>query len=79
VCSSDLGLAEWIEIIVPDETGIKYHFVVAMFVGQASQGELKAGDDAKDVQWFPLDQLSQLEMTPGTAELIHKTHAAWQS
>ncbi len=71
------GLAEWIEIIVPDDSGIKYHFVVAMFVGQLSHGELQAGDDAKDVRWFPLNQLSQLEMTQGTADLILKTHAAW--
>jgi len=72
-----LGLAEWIEVIEHDGDAVKYHFVVAMFVGRYSRGELAAGDDATAAQWFSLDQLPQLEMTKGTADLIHKTFKDW--
>lgn len=72
-----LGLADWVEVIRPDGPRVKYHFVIAMFVGHASSGTLKAGDDAKDARWFGLDELSQLEMTTGTPELIRKAYANW--
>lgn len=69
-----LEFAGWIEVIERDDTAIKYHFVIAMFVGQFRHGEIKAGDDAKDARWFDLAQLSQLQMTKGTADLIGKAH-----
>jgi len=72
-----LGLAEWIEIIEHEGSAVKYHFVVAMFAGRCTGGRLAAGDDATAAQWFTLDQLSHLEMTTGTAELIHKTCQGW--
>jgi len=74
-----LGLADWIEAIKRTDDAIKYHFVIAMFVGHLRNGELKAGDDAKDARWFGLDELSQLSMTSGTADLITKTHKTWFS
>jgi len=72
-----LGLADWIEVIEPDTTTIKYHFVIAMFVGRYSHGQIKAGDDAKEACWFELSALSQLPMTKGTADLIHKAFNDW--
>lgn len=72
-----LGLADWVEIIRHDDAAIKYHFVIAMFVGQFTHGTILAGDDAKDASWFDLSELPQLQMTKGTAELILKAHKGW--
>ncbi len=72
-----LGLAEWIEIIERDDRTTRCHFVIAMFVGRFNHGQIKAGDDAKDARWFDLAQLSQLQMTKGTADLICKAHTDW--
>jgi len=77
IAAEILGLADWIEVIERDGAAIKYHFVIAMFVGRFSHGTLKAGDDAKAARWFGLDELSQLDMTKGTASLIHKAYTTW--
>jgi len=72
-----LGLAEWVEVIERDGDTIKYHFVIAMFVGLLAHGEIKAGDDAKEAHWFELSELSRLAMTKGTAKVIHKAYKDW--
>jgi len=77
LAASFLGLAEWVEVIERNGDTTKYHFVIAMFVGQPDHGEIKAGDDARDARWFELPELCQLPMTKGTAVLIHKAHKGW--
>jgi 8-oxo-dGTP diphosphatase len=72
-----LGLADWIEVIERHDGIIQYHFVIAMFVGRFSLGEIKAGDDASDARWFDLSELSRLPMTKGTADVIHKAYQDW--
>ena len=72
-----LGLADWVEVIKRNDTAIKYHFVIAMFVGQFTHGDILAGDDAAEAQWFEVSELSQLQMTKDTAELILKAYKGW--
>jgi len=72
-----LGLADWVEVIKHDDTTIKYHYVIAMFVGHFSHGDILAGDDAAEARWFELSELSQLQMTKDTADLILKAHKGW--
>jgi len=72
-----LGLTDWVEVIKRDGDTIKYHFVIAMFVGRLSHGRINAGDDAAEARWFDLSELTQLQMTPGTADLIHKAYQGW--
>jgi len=72
-----LGLADLVEVIRHDAPATKYHFVIAMFVGQFSHGDIIAGDDAKDASWFEVSELPQLQMTKGTAELIVKAFKGW--
>ncbi len=72
-----LGLADWVEVISRDDTAIEYHFVIAMFVGQFTHGDILVGDDAAKAQWFEVSELSQLQMTKGTADLILKAYKGW--
>ncbi len=72
-----LGLADWVEVIKRDGDTIKYHFVIAMFVGRLSHGRIKAGGDAAQARWFDLSELAQLHMTTGTADLIARAYKDW--
>ncbi len=72
-----LGLADWVEVIERNNDAIRYHYVIAMFIGRLNGGEIKAGDDALEARWFDLSELSQLKMTNGTANLILKAHKDW--
>ena len=72
-----LGLADWVEVIRHDDTTIKYHFVIAMFVGQFPHGDILAGDDAKEARWIEMSKMPQLPMTKGTAERVRKAYKRW--
>jgi hypothetical protein len=39
-------------------------------------GEMKAGDDAAQVAWGELSELSELQTTPRLAEIIHSALSA---
>ena len=77
VSANFLALADWVEVIKHGDAAIEYHFVIAMFVGQYSHGDILAGDDAAEAHWFEMSELSQLQMTKDTAELILKAHKGW--
>ncbi|NND49982.1 MAG: NUDIX hydrolase [Rhizobiales bacterium] len=64
-------LATMMDIIRPDDAGrIEGHFVLAVFAGEVTGGQLQAGDDAAEAEWVGLDALSSRTLTPGTGELI---------
>lgn len=50
------------------------HYVLAIFAGHAAGGLLQAADDAADAKWATLEEVSTLEMTPGTARRIAEIH-----
>ncbi|MCP5082615.1 MAG: NUDIX hydrolase [Alphaproteobacteria bacterium] len=65
------GLATTLDIIRHDETGaVSTHYVIAVFKALWLEGEACAGDDAAAVQWRRAHDLADLEMTPGTADLL---------
>ncbi len=65
------GVATMLDIIRRDETGVvSKHYLIAVFKAQWRAGEAVAGDDAAAVQWRRADDLADLEMTPGTADLL---------
>ena len=62
VCGRYLG---WVELI-----GDGYHYVVHDFLahraeGPTGPGELRAGDDADDAAWVPLDRLGSVPLVEG--------------
>jgi mutator protein MutT len=51
---------------------VERHFVLALFVCTAFEGEAVAGDDASEVCWRLLSRLDDATMTPGTAAIIRR-------
>ena len=64
-----------VDIIERDEEGkIRHHYIVADYLAEDTGGTLKAGGDAADARWVPLDELDKYELTPKAKEVILK---AW--
>lgn len=50
--------------------GLTHHYVLATFMTDDFKGTATAGDDAADVNWFKLQEMQTLKMTPGTLAFI---------
>ncbi|WP_421724467.1 NUDIX hydrolase [Bauldia sp.] len=62
------------EIRLDDEdTGVGKHFVIIVFAGRATAGDLRAGDDAADARWFTPGDLADLTVTADTARILADT------
>ena len=48
------------------------HFVVLDYLCEPIGGSLQAGDDAAEAEWFSVDELGALRMTPGAAEVVRR-------
>lgn len=53
-----------------EDSIIKLHFVLDVFLIEKFTGTAKAGDDASDLCWVGQAKMDRLEMTPGTGDLI---------
>ena len=49
---------------------ITHHFVLTTFIANSWSGELKAGDDAQDAQWFMHEEIDELSTTPELKDYI---------
>jgi len=56
--------------IVPDEARVSVTYLLTVFYGRPIGGNLRAGGDAAAAEWVHLDDVEELPMTPGTADLI---------
>ncbi|HWH60762.1 MAG TPA: NUDIX hydrolase [Terriglobales bacterium] len=57
--------------VVPDSNGtITYHYVLIDFLCERVSGELHAGADAADAQWFTPDDVAKLPLAEDTAGVI---------
>ncbi|VAV93957.1 hypothetical protein MNBD_ALPHA08-1485 [hydrothermal vent metagenome] len=64
-------LLDTIDIIHRDSSGeIEAHFILSVFLGSWIGGEAVADSDASDVRWVSASEATQLQTTPGTAELV---------
>jgi len=69
--ATTLKFAKVRDRITYNENGnIEYHFVLATFVTHDAAGIAKAQDDADDIGWFSLDEMTNLKTTPETPEFI---------
>jgi len=62
--------------VVPDSEGkIIYHYVLIDFLCQRISGELLAGADAADAQWFTPEEVAKLPLAEDTAGVIRAAMA----
>ncbi|MFD1695198.1 NUDIX hydrolase [Roseibium aestuarii] len=65
------GVAEIFDSIQRDDDGrVRSHFVLAVVMADAPDGEAVAADDAADLCWVTPDAALDLLTTPGTPERI---------
>ena len=71
-----LLLVDVVDAIIPDVEGkIKYHYTLVDYMGQWQSGESRPGDDAKEVRWVRLNQLSSYSLLEKTINIIQKAAA----
>lgn len=56
--------------IAPNEGGDSITYRLTVFYGRPTGGRLEAGGDAEAAEWVHLDNVEELPMTPGTADVI---------
>ncbi|MBV9574770.1 MAG: NUDIX hydrolase [Acidobacteriales bacterium] len=57
--------------IIRDAKGeILYHYILIDFLCRITGGECRARDDAKEIRWFTLDEITTLSLPEDTAEVL---------
>ena len=75
-----LGVGKVIDRIYKDSEGrIAYHYVIIDYVCEAGPEHPRAGSDAQDAGFFEIEQLDEMDMTEGTAEIIREVHRRWKA
>ena len=71
-----LLLVDVVDAIIPDVEGkIKYHYTLVDYMGQWKEGETRPGDDAQEVMWVHMDELSSYSLLEKTMKIIQKAAA----
>ena len=71
-----LLMVDVVDAIIPDIEGkIKYHYTLVDYMGQWQSGESRPGDDAKEVSWVQLNELSSYSLLEKTMNIIQKAAA----
>ena len=71
-----LLLVDVVDAIIPDVEGkIKFHYTLVDYMGQWQSGESRPGDDAKEVRWVCLNELSSYSLLEKTLNIIQKAAA----
>lgn len=69
-------IATIFERIMPDEQGTcEYHYVLIDFYCTVLGGTLQAGDDSKQACWRDLCDLSSIQLTAGTREVLEASRS----
>ena len=73
---NQLLLVDVVDAIIPDVEGkIKYHYTLVDYMGQWQSGESRPGDDAQEVRWVRLNELSLYSLLEKTMNIIKKANA----
>jgi ADP-ribose pyrophosphatase YjhB (NUDIX family) len=55
---TNLQFVQYLDVILPDNKGeTQYHYIEMVFSSDSYEGEIKAGDDALEVRWVPLQDI----------------------
>ncbi|MHB8513233.1 MAG: NUDIX hydrolase [Actinomycetota bacterium] len=63
-----IGIAE--RITRNDDGSVAFHYVICDFVATARTYDAIVGDDAEEVRWVPIEELSSLKLTDGLQEFL---------
>ena len=76
VTVDQLLLVDVVDTIIPDVEGkIKYHYTLVDYMGLWQSGEPNPGDDAQEVRWVCLNELSLFSLMEKTIKIIQKALA----
>ena len=68
-----LLLVDVLDAIIPDtERKIKYHYTLVDYIGNWFAGDIRPGDDAKEVRWVNMKELSTYSLLKKTVNIIQK-------
>ena len=71
-----LLLVDVADAIISDAEGkIKYHYTLVDYMGHWYSGNSRAGDDAQEVRWVHMNELSSYSLLEKTMNIIHKAYA----
>ena len=71
-----LLLVDVADSIIADAEGkIKYHYTLVDYMGHWYSGDSSAGDDAQEVRWVHMNELSSYSLLEKTMNIIHKAYA----
>ena len=71
-----LLLVDVADSIIADAEGkIKYHYTLVDYMGHWYSGNSRAGDDAQEVRWVHMNELSSYSLLEKTMNIIHKAYA----
>ena len=71
-----LLLVDVADSIISDAEGkIKYHYTLVDYMGHWYSGNSRAGDDAQEVRWVHMNELSSYSLLEKTMNIIHKAYA----
>lgn len=68
-----LDMVAALDRVILDRDGrIEYHYILLDFLCEMLAGLPKAGTDAEDCRFVPIDDLGRYDMTRGTEEVIRR-------
>jgi ADP-ribose pyrophosphatase YjhB (NUDIX family) len=60
-----------VDRIVSDPDGrVRYHYVLIDYLATVESGEVRAGSDAADARWVPVEEIGRYETTEGLAAMV---------
>ncbi len=67
-----IGLVDVGDIIVKDEKGVRFHYVIVIFKAKPLEGNLRAGDDVAEVRWVCFSELHEYRIPPVVLNALKK-------
>jgi 8-oxo-dGTP diphosphatase len=75
-CGIEIEVSDLVEVldrVVRDsDDRIQYHYVLIDYLARWASGDPAPSSDVLEVRWVAPDDLSQYQMTRGTADVIHR-------
>jgi len=68
----EVGDLLWAGDILDSARPPAYHYTVVDFAAIAVGGQLRAGDDAVEARWVPLDEVRAMPLTPTMFDLLDR-------